>query len=141
MICYQLACSKGHSFEAWFRDSRAYTREEKAQRVECPICGNTRVEKALMAPGVASHRNREIDGPQPRTDSERLTGAIQELRKRVEAEATDVGRKFPEEAQRMHDGEIETKPIYGEANLAEIGTLCQNGVPCLPLPWSPRRVD
>ncbi|WP_372425085.1 DUF1178 family protein [Salinarimonas chemoclinalis] len=53
MIRYALACASGHPFESWFPSSESF--EEQAARgfVACPVCGETRVEKQIMAPSVA----------------------------------------------------------------------------------------
>ena len=45
MIIYQLRCSKGHEFEAWFRDSKAYDAQAEAGDIVCPHCGETMVLK------------------------------------------------------------------------------------------------
>ncbi len=62
MILYNLKCRKGHVFETWFRDSAAYDLQAEAGVIECPVCGSTEVEKAIMAPRVArsAGRNRAV---------------------------------------------------------------------------------
>lgn len=65
MILYRLLCSHEHTFEAWFRDSAAYDTMAAGGAVECPVCGDTSVRKALMAPAIARHRNRPAAPPQP----------------------------------------------------------------------------
>jgi len=50
MILYRLRCSKGHEFESWFKDSKSYERQEKKSLVGCPVCGDSKVERAVMAP-------------------------------------------------------------------------------------------
>ena len=52
MIVFDLLCSQGHGFEAWFRDSDSYERLSAAGNVQCAVCGDTKVKKALMAPAV-----------------------------------------------------------------------------------------
>ncbi len=54
MIRYALACEKGHSFESWFQNSAAYDKQAKRALVTCPVCGSAKVEKAIMAPSLAS---------------------------------------------------------------------------------------
>lgn len=56
------------------------------------------------------------------------------LRKYVEANAENVGRKFPEEARKIHYGESEERHIYGEATPEEAKTLLEEGVDVTPLP-------
>ena len=65
MIRYALACDEGHSFESWFSNSVAYDKQRKRSLVTCPLCGSAKVEKAIMAPSVAS--NASIDMPSAET--------------------------------------------------------------------------
>ena len=58
MIVFDLKCPKDHVFEAWFRDSKAFERQRKADAIGCPVCGATRIDKAPMAPNVATHKGR-----------------------------------------------------------------------------------
>ena len=153
MIRYVLACGRGHSFEAWFRDGAGFAEQVKAKQVACPICGSAEVKKAPMAPNVAAGDSRSLDatesggpgggdagpGTQPKTDVDRLAAAVNSLREFVETNATNVGRDFPEEARRMHYGETEARSIYGQTDLAEARALREEGIPCLRVPWGERR--
>ncbi len=56
MIHYQLRCSAGHAFDGWFRGSAAFDAQAERGLVECPACGDTRVNRALMAPRIAKSR-------------------------------------------------------------------------------------
>ena len=53
MIHFQLKCSKGHEFEAWFRSSKSFADQRKCGDIHCPVCGDTQVTKALMTPSIA----------------------------------------------------------------------------------------
>ena len=64
MILYELKCSNGHHFEAWFKDSTAYDRQEKRGEVACPICSDISV-KAPMAPAVSTSRKNDNRVRQP----------------------------------------------------------------------------
>ncbi|WP_029058595.1 DUF1178 family protein [Stappia stellulata] len=59
MIRYQLRCTDGHAFEAWFRGSDDFEAQKGRGLVACPTCGSSDVEKALMAPAVSTARSRE----------------------------------------------------------------------------------
>ena len=65
MILYRLRCSKGHEFESWFKDSKTYERQEKKSLVGCAVCGDGKVERALMAPrlGKKGGRAAEVEAP------------------------------------------------------------------------------
>lgn len=49
----------------------------------------------------------------------------------------DVGREFPEQVRRMHHGEVEAKPIRGQASAAEVSALSDEGIEVLALPGLP----
>ena len=58
MIHYNLRCAKGHAFESWFQSSSAYEVQEKRKLINCPVCGSTRVERAIMAPQIVRKKGR-----------------------------------------------------------------------------------
>jgi hypothetical protein len=129
MIRYSLVCKAEHEFEAWFRNSEEFDKQAKKGQLECPLCGDSHVKKAIVAPSVA-RTDRESSGPSP--DQRRQFFAA--MRKHVEDNFEDVGEKFPEQARKMHDGEIEDRPIYGEATPEEAQELIEDGIPIAPLP-------
>ena len=69
MIRYALTCDSGHAFESWFANSAAYDKQAKRSQVNCPVCGSAKVEKAMMAPSLASGSARDAVGPQPPSPS------------------------------------------------------------------------
>ena len=136
MIRYALTCGDGHAFESWFRDSAAFDAQHGAGQLACPICDSARVEKALMAPSIAG-RSTE---PAPALLDERAQ-ALRAMARRVRADmlakAENVGRAFPADARRMHDGLIEPRPIYGEATTREVRALLDDGIAVGPIPDAP----
>ena len=48
-----------------------------------------------------------------------------------------VGRRFPEEARKMHYGEIERRSVYGEATPDQAKELHEEGIEFHPLPVLP----
>ena len=54
MIVYRLLCAKGHTFDEWFASSADYEDRAGAATIACPECGETNVQKAIMAPRVSS---------------------------------------------------------------------------------------
>jgi hypothetical protein len=162
MIRYALACSKGHTFESWFQNSAAYDKQAKRGLVECPVCGDTKVEKALMAPTLAGTKKRArpaapmvaneaapaagaapaaTEGPGPvamvSPEEREFRAKLKELRDHLTKNADNVGRKFPEEARKMHYGETEHRSIYGEASPQEAKELHEEGIEFHPLPALP----
>ena len=63
--------------------------------------------------------------------------AIQQLRKTIETEFTDVGDGFAEEARKIHYGEAEHSNIYGTCTKQETEELLDEGVEIMPLPELP----
>src|SRR5437764_12979730 len=66
-----------------------------------------------------------------------LRAKLKELRDHIVRNADDVGERFPNEARKMHYGEIEHRPIYGEASPDEARSLIDEGVEVSPLPVLP----
>jgi hypothetical protein len=155
MIHYNLRCANGHAFESWFQSSAAYEVQEKRQLVSCPICGSTQVERAIMAPQIVTKKSRDnatseplaaapstdVAAPAPTpllmTQERELRVKLKELRDHIVKNADNVGERFPNEARKMHYGDIEHRPIYGEASPDEARTLVEEGVEVMPLPVLP----
>lgn len=128
MMVFDLRClDGGELFEGWFRSSADYDEQSERGLVQCPFCQSTRVEKAPMAPGVPRRANR---GPDRRSPIRELA----ELQAKLLANSEWVGADFPEKARAMHLGEIEPRPVHGEATLEQARSLAEEGVPVLPLP-------
>jgi hypothetical protein len=157
VIAYTLACGAGHEFESWFSSGAAFDSQAKRGLVACPICGSTEVGKAIMAPSVARKdkgpTQSSLEPSPPATDASappreqklavfgererQLRDLIRALRKHVSETADYVGRRFPEEARQMHQGEIEHRSIWGEASPDEAKALAEEGVEVHQLPTLP----
>ena len=157
MIHYHLRCEQGHAFESWFQSSSAYEAQEKRKLVSCPSCGSSKVERAIMAPQVVSKKGRESGAPAPvapvaapatevaapastpllMAQERELRAKLKELRDHIVKNADNVGERFPTEARKMHYGDIEHRPIYGEASPDEARALVDEGVEVTPLPVLP----
>lgn len=137
MIRYDLVCDGGHAFDGWFRDSQGFEEQAAAKTVQCPHCGSSNVEKALMAPRVPARSNRAPDpSPGSMTDPRAvmMRTAMRKLREHVEATADYVGAQFADEARRIHHKEAEERGIYGEASPDEARALRDEGIDVMPLP-------
>jgi hypothetical protein len=66
-----------------------------------------------------------------------LRAKLKEMRDHLVKHAENVGGKFPEQARKMHYGEIEHRSIYGEASPQEAKDLLDEGVEFYPLPTLP----
>jgi len=158
MIRYSLQCERRHEFEIWFQNSADYEKQRKRGLVICPACGSTNVEKSIMAPslGRGSRKNEsaptEAAVPQPEApvpaepkapvammspQEREFRAKLKELRDHMIKNAENVGGRFPEEARKMHYGEIEHRSIYGEASPQEAKDLHDEGIEFHPLPILP----
>lgn len=137
MIRYSLRCAKSHDFESWFQSASGYDALVTAGQIACPECGDTSIQKTLMAPAVRPARSAAKPSlTAPQTEAE---AAMATLRAQIEANSDYVGLNFAAEARLMHEGSIKQRPIYGEAKPEEAIALLQDGVPVAPLPFMPRR--
>jgi hypothetical protein len=148
MIRYTLRCDKDHSFESWFQSSGAYDSQVRRKLVSCPVCGSAKVDKAIMAPRIVGKKGRDkaaapVEAPVTETtplmmaQERELRAKIKELRDHIVKNADNVGERFPNEARKMHYGDIEHRPIYGEASPEEAKALIDEGVEVAPLPVLP----
>ena len=153
MIHYQLRCSADHGFDGWFRDSAAFDAQAGRGLIECPACGDTRVNRALMAPRIAKARpmlnaaGAPDAPPAPVAPDARKAGAVlpdgvraalQKLRAEVESKCADVGPDFAEEARRIHRGDAGPRGIYGESTPEQAEALADEGIEIARIPWLPR---
>lgn len=161
MIRYALVCDQAHDFESWFPSGDAFEEQRLRGLVACPVCGSGKVEKRIMAPAIArrDHPVQPVPAPAAETRQEApatalsaaptegmallgereraLRAMIREIHAHVAQNAENVGERFVAEARRMHYGEAQERPIYGEASLDEARELIEEGVPVQPLPGLP----
>jgi len=156
MIRYALRCEHDHTFESWFQDSSTYDSQVKRKLVSCPVCTSVKIDKAIMAPRIVGKKGREraepaMPAPAPvaalpepagstplvMAQERELRAKLKELRDHIVKNADNVGESFPNEARKMHYGEIEHRPIYGEASPEEAKSLIEEGVEVSPLPVLP----
>jgi hypothetical protein len=153
MIHYNLRCERGHAFESWFQSSAAYEQQEKRKLVNCPVCGSAKVERGIMAPQIVSKKGRDIVEPAPAAampatttpasaplvmaQEREVRAKLRELRDHILTSSDNVGERFPNEARKMHYGDIEHRPIYGEASPDEARALMEEGVEVSTLPLLP----
>lgn len=157
MIRFSLRCAEGHGFDSWFASAAAFDALAAAGRLECAVCGGTQVDKAPMAPAVATGGaasgdragapdrpggrhggpapNRPFSGPPEHP----VEVALAALRRHVEENSDYVGLDFAAEARAIHEGRSPERAIHGEARPDEARRLLEDGVPVAPLPFTPAR--
>lgn len=158
MIVFDLKCPSEHVFEAWFNSSDSFEEQRTAGILECPFCGDNRIEKAVMAPNVGSKSNQgqsgesaplpvshgqmgetQAMGDMPAELRQQYESVMEKVRDHVESNCDYVGPEFAEEARKIHYGESDPRGIYGEATPEESAELLEEGVEVMPLPGLKRR--
>ena len=117
MIVFDLCCAAGdHRFEAWFASSDSFAEQRARDLIACPVCGDVRIEKAVMAPRIGAKSNQLIvPAPTLPTDSAASNEISPELVRKIVAEIAAkqaemlpqsrwVGRDFADAARAMHEG-------------------------------------
>jgi hypothetical protein len=135
LIVYNLVCTDGHAFEGWFRDSAAFEEQSRTSKLVCPSCESPQVSKAPMAPALSGTKKGNSTGaPSAPEELRKMRQFVSGLRKHITDNADYVGKKFPEEARKIHYGEAEERHIYGEATLKDVKELVEEGVDVAPMP-------
>lgn len=149
MIRYQLKCKCAHAFDSWFRSSSDFDEQKAGGLLNCPLCGSDKVEKALMAPNVATSRKKAaarssavpeeqqtVAAPATAEEAE-MRRAMKAMKDYVTQNADYVGDKFTTVARDMHYGDAPQRGIYGEAAFNEVRELQAEGIEVMPLPSLP----
>lgn len=139
MIKFTLVCERDHEFESWFPDGESFETQARRGLVQCALCDSRSVSKALMAPAVRTSRPDEAARPVALLDEKQqeLRAALVAVRKAVEANTDDVGRRFADVARSIHLGDEPERAIRGQATPAEARALLEEGIGVLPIPVLP----
>ncbi len=140
MIVFDLKCAQAHVFEAWFGSSADYERQRERGLVQCPICGDGEVSKAVMAPRVGAKRNQlsapaETSAATSDPDAKAMLAAMAAMQRKLLERSEHVGPRFADEARAIHLGEAEARSIYGQATPTETESLRDEGIHVAPLPF------
>lgn len=139
MISFNLRCGKDHVFEAWFKDGKSFDRQARQGKVACPVCADTKIAKAPMAPNIAAGVSRK-SGDERSKHAAEFRETLTRLRAEIEKNCDYVGDNFAEEARKIHYKEADQRNIYGEATDQEASALREEGVDFAQVPW-PSRTD
>lgn len=128
MIVFDLRCAEGCAvFEGWFDSGDDYTQQARRGLVQCPYCGSAEIEKAPMAPRL-SHSGGSTTGARD------VLAEVASIQAKMLSNSEWVGADLPDTARAMHLGEMEKRPVHGQASADEAKSLIDEGVPILPLP-------
>tara|TARA_X000000368_G_scaffold311521_1_gene249355 strand:+ start:68 stop:484 length:417 start_codon:yes stop_codon:yes gene_type:complete len=135
MIVFNLLCKDcNFEFEGWFDNSNEFSRQNKKNLINCPSCNGYHIKKSLMTPNLSKKTNSK-KSPNKRT----VINKISKYKKMIEKNFDYVGENFTDEAKKMKYGEIDDRPIYGEANLEQTKELIEEEIDVIPLPWTPSK--
>lgn len=142
MIVFDLKCgSGGHVFEAWFASSGDWEDQRARGLIECPLCGDTDIGKALMAPNVAAKGNRGSElmpvakSAPDDAKAKAVLGALAKVQASALENSTWVGDRFDSEARAMELGDLPRQTIHGEVTRDQAKALIEDGVGVMPLPF------
>ncbi|MBO9696873.1 MAG: DUF1178 family protein [Sphingopyxis sp.] len=144
MIVFDLCCATGeHRFEAWFASSGSFADQQARGLIACPICGDSEVRKAVMAPRVGAKSNQAAGASVPvpaeavaRPDPElvrKLLADIAAKQAEMLPRSRWVGRDFAQAARAMHEGRVTEGLIHGQASPDEAQALHDDGIAAMPL--------
>jgi hypothetical protein len=155
MIHYALRCAGGHEFDGWFKDSASFDVQARSGLLDCPVCADTKVERALMAPNLRT-RTAALPAPEAPASAappaatpvptasvstpmpDQVRAVLQRIRADVEKSCDYVGPRFAEAARGIATGAEPPRPIYGEATPEQEAELAEDGIEVSRIPWVPR---
>jgi len=134
MKVLDLRCGSDHRFEGWFASEEDFQSQEERGLVACPICADSHVSRLPSAPRLNVSNLREAPQPAP-VDPQvvRQTHFMRAVRHLIER-TEDVGERFPEEARRIHYGEVAERGIRGQATPEAADALREEGIEVFSLP-------
>ena len=144
MIIFDLNCTHGHRFEGWFASAAEFDRQRDSALIACPVCDDVHVARLPSAQVRVPRAAARDNTPAPRPDDDEtrpehgevmnLTPEILAKLREVVRGTENVGRRFPEEARRIHYNEVAARPIRGQASRDEAEALSEEGIDFASLP-------
>jgi len=134
MKVLNLRCTNDHRFEGWFASEQDFQSQEAGALVQCPVCGDSHVVRLPSAPrlNVSKLRDEPVAPALPDPQAQRQSVWLRAVHQML-ANTEDVGERFPEEARRIHYGEVEERGIRGQASPEDADALREEGIDVLAL--------
>ena len=136
MKVFNLRCGQHHAYEGWFASEEDFVSQQERGMVACPLCGDSESMRMPNATRLkVSHHAAPAEQPS-RSGTTEMTMQSQWLRamRQVLNSTEDVGERFPEEARRIHYGEVEERGIRGKASREDADALRDEGIEIVALP-------
>lgn len=136
MKVLNLRCGNGHGFEGWFGSDDEFIDQNGRGAIECPLCADRVIARMPSAPrlNLSGAREQPVapaadSPPQPADLQAAWLAAARQLLARTE----DVGERFPDEARRIHYGEVPHRGIRGQATPEQREALRDEGIEVVSL--------
>ena len=156
MILYSLICACKCQFDCWFQSGEAYEAQKKAHHIRCPKCYSVNVKRAITVPHIQTSSEENFFSAAKKANEAKADKSLNPLHKAafeefnkeysyspekkialedfediLQKHAEYVGKKFTEEARKIHHKEKDAKKkiIIGEASDEEAKELLEEGVP------------
>ena len=125
MIVFDLECSEGHIFEAWFNNTESFEEQKAKGMISCPYCSDNLVSKV-----ISPVTTKTSSQPHTRKEEEAIDYAklAKEIVDYVDKNFDDVGTEFAKEALKMHYDVAEKRNIKGSATADEEKMLEDEGI-------------
>jgi len=141
MKVLNLRCANGHGFEGWFASEDDFLDQNGRALIDCPLCADHVISRMPAAPRLNLSGAREPAAPPPAAPQPAdLQAAWLHGVRQLMANTEDVGRRFAEEARRIHYGESPQRGIRGHATPEEREALSDEGIETMAIPV-PRALD
>jgi hypothetical protein len=142
VIVLDLCCPNSHRFEGWFASAADFDNQNARGLVSCPICNTDGVRRLPSAPHLHTREIEPVPAPdiaapalkKPTVTLQTLAAQLAVTLRHLAHEAEDVGKRFPEEARRIHYEESDARSIRGKASKDDIERLLEEGIAVLPVP-------
>ncbi len=161
MIVFDLVCgAHSHIFEGWFACGAAFSEQKERGLLTCPVCNDSDVRKAVMAPNVGAKGNQaraiaerpQSEKPPAVQDApsagavavqnvpemnarlREMIGAVAKAQAQMLENSRWVGKEFADRARDIHYGDADSELIHGETSEKEAQDLLDEGISIAPLP-------
>lgn len=136
MKVLNLCCARDHRFEGWFGSDDDFAEQGRRGLIACPLCDDKTITRLPSAPrlNVSTQRGEPqapVAGEAARAQAQgNWMRAVREMLMKTE----DVGDRFPEEARRIHYGEVKERGIRGRATPEDAHALREEGIEIISVP-------
>ena len=133
MIIFDLTCSNDHRFEGWFQSQEYFDHQLKDGLISCPVCGSIDIRRVPSAVhlGKTASAPQDTQSIQMMTPHGEILAAYQTLLSTIVSNCEDVGKRFADEARKIHYLEAPQRSIRGEATAEDYESLREEGIEVL----------